>query len=105
MPRKPPIPAELWTAVPPPAQTAVRAVIAAMQRQIDDLRAEVAGLRDRLNHDSSNSSKPPSSDPPHAKPAPPRAPSGKLRGGQPGHPRHTRPELPPDVIVHLRPDT
>lgn len=98
------IPDELWATVPPAAQAAVQAVIAAMQRQIDDLRAEVGDLRDRLNRDSSNSSKPPSSDPPHVKPAPPRAPSGKRRGGQPGHPRHTRPDLPPDTIVHLRPD-
>jgi transposase len=98
-----PIPDELWATVPPTAQAAVRAVIAAMQQQIDGLRAEVTALRDRLNRDSSNSSKPPSSDPPHVKPAPPRAPSGKRRGGQPGHPMHTRPHLPPDKIVHLRP--
>ena len=105
MPRTPPIPDELWAAVPPAAQAAVWAVVAAMQQQIDALRAEVADLRDRLNRDSSNSSKPPSSDPPHMKPAPPRAPSGRRRGGQPGHPRHARPELPPDAIIDLRPDT
>src|SRR3954454_18728965 len=101
MPRTPPIPDELWAAVPPAAQAAVRTVVAAMQQQIDALRPEVAALRDRLNRDSSNSSKPPSSDPPHVKPAPPRTPSGKRRGGQPGHPRRTRPELPPDQIVDL----
>ncbi len=100
----PPIPDTLWATVPSAAQAAVRAVIAALQQQIDGLRAEVAGLRDRVNRDSSNSSKPPSSDAPHAKPAPPRAPSGKRRGGQPGHPRHARPELPADKIVHIRPD-
>jgi transposase len=103
MGQAPPIPDELWASVPPAAQTAVQAVLTAMQRQIDDLRTEVADLRDRLNRDSSNSSKPPSSDPPHAKPAPPRVPSGKRRGGQLGHPRHTRPELHPDQIVDLRP--
>jgi transposase len=104
MARTPPIPRELWSTVPPAAQAAVQAVLATMQRQIDDLRAELTDLRDRLNRDSSNSSKPPSSDPPHVKPAPPRTPSGKRRGGQPGHTRHTRPDLPPDQVVHLRPD-
>ncbi|MBN9119575.1 MAG: IS66 family transposase [Planctomycetes bacterium] len=74
-----------------------------MQQQIDDLRAEVSDLRDRLNRDSSNSSVPPSADPPHAKPAPSRAPSGKRKGGQPGHPRAVRPLLPPDIIHHLKP--
>src|SRR5829696_6522775 len=59
----------------------------------------------RLNQTSANSSKPPSSDPPHAKPAPPRTPSGKRKGGQPGHPRRTRPDLPPDTVVELRPGT
>jgi transposase len=105
MPRTPPIPDELWATVPPAARAAVWAVVAAMQQQIDALRAEVADLRDRLNRDSSNSSRPPSSDPPHVKPAPPRPPSGKRKGGQPGHPRHTRPELPPDTIIDLRSDT
>jgi transposase len=103
MARTPPIPEELWVTIPPAAQAVVGAVLAALQQQIDDLRAEVAGLRDRLNRDSSNSSKPPSSDPPHVKPAPPRAPSGKRRGGQPGHPRHTRPILPADVVHVLKP--
>jgi transposase len=89
--------------MPPAAQAAVRAVIAAMQRQIDDLRAEVAELRDRLGRDSSNSSVPPSADPPHAKPAPPRTPSGRRKGGQQGHPRVLRPRLPADVTHDLKP--
>jgi transposase len=103
MARTPPIPRGLWDTVPPAARAAVQAVLAAMQRQIDDLRAELADLRDRLNRDSSNSSVPPSADPPHAKPAPPRVPSGKRKGGQPGHPRAVRPLLPADVTHHLKP--
>jgi transposase len=98
-----PIPEELWDTIPPAAQAGLRAVIAAMQRQIDALRAEVADLRDRLNRDSSNSSAPPSADPPHAKPAPPKTPSGKQKGGQPGHPRALRPLLPADVTHDLKP--
>src|SRR5262245_45021888 len=103
MPGRPPIPDELWTTLTPAAQAAVRAVIAGMQQQIDALRAEVAELRDRLGRNSSNSSAPPSSDPPHAKPAPPRTPSGRQKGGQPGHPRALRPPLPADVTHDLKP--
>jgi transposase len=76
----------------------------AVQAYIRHLEARLTDLEARLNQDSSNSSKPPSSDPPHAKPAPPRTPSEKRKGGQPGHPRHTRPDLPPDTIVELRPE-
>jgi transposase len=94
----PPIPDELWNQLPPAAQAAVLAVIATLEARMAELEA-------RLNQNSSNSSKPPSSDPPHVKPAPPQPPSGKRKGGQPGHPRRTRPVLPPDEVVELRADT
>jgi transposase len=74
-----------------------------VQAYIRYLEARLAALEARLNQDSSNSSKPPSSDPPSAEPAPPRPRSGKRRGGQPGHPRRLRPELPPDAVLELRP--
>lgn len=74
----------------------------AVQAYIRYLEARLADLEARLGQDSSNSSRPPSSDPPHAKPAPPKTPSGKHKGGQPGHPKRTRPDLPPDSIVELR---
>lgn len=77
---------------------------AEVQAYIRVLEARLAALEARLNQDSSNSSKPPSSDPPSAKPAPHRPASGKRRGGQLGHPPHRRPELPPDVVLELRPD-
>ncbi len=57
--------------------------------------AEIAELKRRLGENSSNSNKPPSTDPPSARaerPAPP--PSGKRRGGQPGHKGHRRELLP-----------
>ena len=41
---------------------------------VDDLKAEVAELRERLSQNSSNSSKHPSSDPPSYKPSPRREP-------------------------------
>ena len=54
--------------------------------EIATLKSENAELRRRLGQNSSNSSKPPSSDSPAdraARPGPP--PTGRQRGGQPGH--------------------
>lgn len=49
------------------------------------------------------SSRPPPSDPPHLKPAPPRKPSRRRRGGQPGHRRNDRIRLEPAGVVDARP--
>jgi transposase len=92
------IPAALWDTIPPAAQAVVAAVITGLE-------ARIAALEERLNRTSANSSRPPSSDPPPVKPAPGRTPSGRKKGGQPGHKKHTRPPLPPDVVVDLKPDT
>ncbi|MCX5685627.1 MAG: IS66 family transposase [Planctomycetota bacterium] len=48
---------------------------------------------------SSNSSLPPSANPPSAPKPPPKPPTGRKPGGQPGHPGHSRPHLPPNQIV------
>jgi transposase len=99
MSAEPPIPEELWAEVPPHARAAILAVIGRLERRIADLEA-------RLGQDSSNSSKPPSSDPIGVKRRPPRRPSGRRRGGQPGHERHTRAIVPPerlDAVVECRP--
>src|SRR6478672_3412516 len=90
----PSLPPEVFDALPP----AVRAYIRYLEARLADLEA-------RLGQTSANSSKPPSSDPPHAKPAPPRAPSGRRKGGQPGHPKRSRPDLPPDAVIELRAGT
>ena len=90
----PPLPPDVFDALPP-----------AVQAYIRYLEARLADLEAKLNQNSTNSSKPPSSDPPHAKPAPPKTASGKRKGGQPGHPKRTRPDLPPDTILELRPGT
>jgi transposase len=71
---------------------AVYAVLVAMQAQIDALTARVAELEARLNKDSHNSSRPPSSDGLRRGSRPPRSlrgPSDRPSGGQPGHPGQT----------------
>lgn len=70
------------------------------------LLARIEALEARLNKTPQNSSLPPSSQHPHAKPAPPRQPSGKKRGGQPGHPKHERALIPTEEcseVVPLKP--
>ena len=90
------IPADLWDNIPPTLRPAIAAVVAGLEARIAELEA-------RLAQNSSNSHRPPSSDGPHVKPAPPRKPSGKRRGGQAGHPRHDRVLLPPDQTHDRKP--
>ncbi len=87
---------------PPEAQAIIRLLIA----RIEELEERVRELESRLNKTPQNSSLPPSSQHPHAKPAPPRQPSGKKRGGQPGHPKHERALIPTEEcskVVTLQP--
>ena len=55
-------------------------------------------LEARLGQNSSNSSRPPSSDGPAVPPRPERERSGRKRGGQPGHAKHKRESLPPERV-------
>jgi len=73
---------------------------------IDQLQKRVAELEEKLGKNSSNSSKPPSSDPPWAKPKHNGRRKKRKRGGQPGHPRHERPLVSPekvDKVVSVKP--
>jgi transposase len=88
----PPLPPDLFDALPP-----------AVQAYIRYLEGRLADLEAKLNQTSANSSNPPSSDGPQVKPAPPKTPTGKRRGGQPGHPKHERVILPPDEVVEHKP--
>lgn len=68
------------------------------------LRGEIADLRSRLNQNSKNSHKPPSSDGLSKKPGLPKGPA-KKSGGQYGHPGKTLKmvDQPDDVVVHHAP--
>lgn len=80
------------------------ATIVAQEQELTMLRAQVAALTAqvveltaRLGQNSTNSSRPPSSDPPGKRPPKP-ALGGRRPGGQPGHPGHFRLLRPSDTV-------
>jgi len=85
----------------------LRAQNAKLVAIVEALEKRVAELEAKLRQDSSNSNRPPSSDPPW-KPRPSRPkPEGRRRGGQPGHPGASRALLPVeqvDEVVPVFPD-
>ena len=96
------IPPELDAEMTP----AVRAFVQVLLARIESLENEVAELKRRLGQTPENSSRPPSSQHPHAKTKPCKKPSGKKRGGQPGHERHQRNLVPPEQVtktIRLKP--
>lgn len=87
-----PLTQELWASLDP----AVKTLLISFHERIRDLEA-------RLNRNSSNSSRPPSSDPPWDKPLKKKKPpTGRHRGGQPGHPPHLRELFPPEKVDVVR---
>jgi transposase len=102
-----PIPDELWAKVPPDAQAAIAAVFLAIRQRVDELEARTHDLEARLKLNSTNSSKPPSSDPIGTKRRPPVPPTGKKRGGQPKHRKVRRGLVPPEKVrqtIQCKPD-
>ena len=78
------------------AQVAELAALRSQVAELAALRTQVAELLLRLGQNSTNSSKPPSTNPPwHVKPKPTQPPSDKKVGGQPGHKPHNRALLEP----------
>ena len=98
-----PLPSDLWDRIPPEAQAYIEALVA----RVAALEAAVQALTERVEQDSQNSSRPPSSDGPSRKRRTRRRqPSGRAPGGQPGHPGQTRELLPVeqvDEVITLKP--
>ncbi len=67
--------------------------------KIQQLEIEVSALKEKLNTNSSNSSKAPSQDP--NRKTRKKKPTGKKQGGQPGHRRHTRPLAPIEEVTEV----
>jgi transposase len=103
------IPHDMWEQLPPEAQAYIRALetrVEALEAMVQALQEHNRALQEQLHQTSRNSSRPPSSDPPHSE-RPHRPRSKRRRGGQPGHPGHTRPLLPVeavDEVVVIKPE-
>ncbi len=69
-----------------PRCTELERTVAEQQRTIVRLEKRVHELEERQSLHSQNSSIPPSRDPPQAPPRKGKEPTGRRRGGQPGHP-------------------
>ena len=82
------------------------AVLRAQVLQIDDRKAEIAELKERLGRNSNNSSQPPSAAAPAHRKQKQREISGRKRGAQRGHlgaGRCLKPRAEVDQIIALRP--
>jgi transposase len=97
-----PITAEQLAALPPEVQVLVRSIIEHYERRIAELEARIDELQGRTGKTPQNSSLPPSTQHPHAKPPAGKAKSKNQRGGQPGHEKHERTLIPVEqcVAVH-----
>ncbi len=77
----------------------LQAKVHAQQQQLRTLEKQLQDLQEKVGLNSSNSSRPPSSDlwkPRQRR----RPPSGRKPGGQPGHKGHYRQRLPPQRVNH-----
>ena len=104
----PPLPEPLWKAASPELQVAVLALVQSYEDRLSLSESRLNDLENRLKLNSTNSSKPPSSDPIGMKRRPPAPPSKKKRGGQPGHRKARRTLVPPEQLrdtFECKPDT
>jgi transposase len=98
---------EIIARQPPEAQAIIRlllARIAELEAEVGELRARIEELERQVKGKTpQNSSLPPSTQHPHARPQPPRRKSKKQRGGQPGHEKHERPLIPSEDCDRVEP--
>jgi transposase len=85
---------------PRETQTIIRDLLG----RVAELEAEVRELRGQVKGKTpQNSSLPPSTQHPHAKPQRKKRKSKRGRGGQPGHPKHERTLIPTEQCDHVEP--
>jgi len=87
---------------------ALEAIVATQQKLIGELQRrdaetqhKIEELEARLNQNSRNSSQPPSADPPSVAPRPPKPPTGRKPGGQPGHTGFQRELVPLEKVKRV----
>lgn len=108
LPPELPISPEDWENTPATVQAVIllfwrenqtlREQVAKLESRVEGLQTEVGKLRERVNKNSQNSSKPPSSDPPQTPKYPKPEPSGEKKGGQKGHHGHGRKLKGPEEV-------
>ena len=76
---------------------------AALRVENAALQARIGELEARVGQNSSNSSRPPSTDPPQTPLRPKAPPAGRKRGGQPGHRGAFRALLPVEQVDEIVP--
>jgi transposase len=95
-----------WLSTPEPVRRYVEALeqrIEKLEESHTQLLKRVEQLEQRLNQNSQNSSKPPSSDPPYQRPERERRKSKRRRGGQKGHKGHRQQMLTPTELLTIAP--
>lgn len=75
--------------------------IEGLERRLEELEIENQQLREKVNRNSENSHSPPASDAPNVEKAKKKKPTGKKRGGQPGHSGHSRPLYPVEECARV----
>lgn len=98
------VPETLWESFVP----AARSIMIRLAARVTSLEGEKARLEERveelearLRRNSTNSSKPPSTDRPKVQKK--KGKTGKPEGGKPGHPAHFRELAPPERVNHVVP--
>ncbi len=97
MVEQPSLPEAIRVTLPPEAQ----AYNAALEQVVTLLTARLEAVEARLAHNSTNSSRPPSSDLPRMPNPSPRPASGRRPGGQPGQPGRFRALLDPSAVDQI----
>lgn len=77
-----------------------------LEARVAELEAVVRELQARLKQDATNSSLPPSANPPHGRKPVTKEKTGRRRGAQPGHQAHFRVRLPAErvEVIHFVPE-
>ena len=74
---------------------------ARLERKLHELEQRIIELQAQINRNASNSSLPPSANPPWAPRAAVKKPTGAKPGGQPGHPGHCRRMAPAEQVDEI----
>jgi transposase len=74
-----------------------------LEARVAELETVIRELQARLKQDATNSSLPPSANPPHGRKPVEKKKTGRRRGAQPGHSAHLRERLPPERLQQVIP--